>query len=226
MLKILIVKSDETEPETPLDRLESRFQERAKFRRASDIETAFDYLDRGDIACIVLDLQLVDPDGREPFATLHEKHPTIPIIVLSTPRDEGRASSALLAGAAELLVKGVTTEEAVFGRIVSVLEKTQVHDAELLDSGRASPEASTKRPHQRYIPIDVVDSSDPPHTSTAPSLPPNPELPTIETPLDALNRRLDNLEHLTTGLARDLRCLTWIVGGAIATLVIWFLLQS
>lgn len=151
-MKILIVEDDSTEREVLRHLLELRFQQEAKFRGAEDLKTAFAYLDRGDVDCIVLDLQLPVSDGKDTFSTLHTKYPAIPIIVMTHNQDRDLALDIIRKGAADYLIKSFTTDETMFRRIVFAVDRQkrglQIPYDQLPAAmvERKDPEAITRRP--------------------------------------------------------------------------------
>lgn len=147
-MKILIVENDSSERDVLRHLLESRFQERAKFREADDLETALNYLTRGDVDCIVLDLPFLDSDGKGLFAALHTQYPDIPILVMGHEADRIFALEMLVDGAADYVVKDVTDHEALFRRIVLAVELQKGHDARHGEFvTRRDPNTITARPH-------------------------------------------------------------------------------
>lgn len=155
-MKILIVEDDSIQREVLRQLLEARFQQEAKLREADNLKTAFGYLSRGDIDCVVLDLQLPDSDGRDTFLSLHDKYPEIPIVVMTNNLDRTLALDMIASGAADYLIKNFTNDEEIFRRIVFAVERLrtglkvpydQLAEASRDEGRRKDPEAITKRPH-------------------------------------------------------------------------------
>ena len=122
-MRILIVEDSPTDRQLLRYLLEERFHNEAKFREAGNLETAFRYLEMGNIDCVVLDLQLPDSAGRETFQKINERHPYVPIIVMTHNKDRVLALDMIKEGAADYILKDFTNEEDIFQRIVFSIEK-------------------------------------------------------------------------------------------------------
>lgn len=124
-MKILIVEDSKSERDLLKYLLESRFQQEAKFREASNLETATSYLLRGDVDCVLLDLQLPDSAGRETFLKLATRFPQVPVIVMTNNKDRALALDLIQLGAADFVSKKFTDEEELFRRVLFAIEKHQ-----------------------------------------------------------------------------------------------------
>lgn len=122
-MKILIVEDSRSEREILKYLLESRFQNAAKFREAGSLDAAFGFLDRGDIDCVILDLQLPDSAGRETFEKLVKRHPEVPVVVMTNNKDRELALDMIQKGAQEFVIKNYTDEEELFRRVLFAIEK-------------------------------------------------------------------------------------------------------
>lgn len=197
MLKILIVK-DESSSQHDLTKLETQFQDKAKFRRASDLDTALDYLDRGDVSCILLDSALTDVDGRDAYATLRANYPEVPVGLLVG--EDGNTHLLNMDGGKSFHLHTATGPAEIFRQVVTVVErlgpKPSVPIADLLSSGRLGPDATTKPPRN---PLPVIVEA-----SGAPSTKP-------DEPVDDLTSRVRALEEWAAELAREMRFMTWVV---------------
>lgn len=204
-MKILIVGRDSTEPEALRDLSQARPLQEAKFRAAEDLKTAFQYLDRGDIDCIVLDLDGQDSEGRDAFRVLHSKYGHVPIIV--TTRDAESVGRELMqsGGAVDYLVKSLVGAEARFRRILFAIEchrrgpnhlddSLQMARPQNLAPGRADPDLITTRPHRlRTIHVPEV----------GPKLPP-PRKPRKASPEASLDPNCEELLPLEIDIEVDL----------------------
>lgn len=196
MLKILIVK-DESSSQHDLTTLGSRFQELARFRHAGDLDTALDYLDRGDVSCILLDSSLTDVDGRDVYETLRGKYPQIPLLLLVGKDGNTRL---LNADGMSFHVLPDTSATELFQQIVGVVERLgpRLSVPTALEHGRLGPDATTKPPRNPPLPVDIVEAA------TSPSGDP-------EEPIGDLASRVRAVEQQVISVARDLRFLTWVV---------------
>lgn len=122
-MKILIVEDSKNDRELMKYLLESRFQQTAKFREADNLKTAFDYLERGDIDCVILDLQLPDSVGKETFEKLVKRFPDVPVVVMTHNKDRELALDMIQKGAQEFVIKNFTDEEELFRRVLFAIEK-------------------------------------------------------------------------------------------------------
>lgn len=124
-MRILIVEDSPTDRRLLRYLLEARFQEEAKFREATTLEEALGYLARGNINCVILDLQLPDSTGRATFRDINSRYPDVPIIVMTHNKDRQLAIDMIAEGAADYLLKNYTDEEELFRRVVFAIEKHQ-----------------------------------------------------------------------------------------------------
>jgi len=138
-MRILIVEDNHQTRQLLLYLLQERFMEEAKFREASDLKTAFQYLhmwkdvDRRsridgksvDPICIVLDLSLPDSVGRETFLKFFKSFPDIPIVVMTNTNDRALAEEMVDMGAQDYILKNFTDEEEVFRRISFAIRRHQ-----------------------------------------------------------------------------------------------------
>jgi PAS domain S-box-containing protein len=63
-------------------------------------------LEEKEFDLVLLDLQLPDSEGLKTFTGIHERHPGIPVIVLTGTSDEDTAVKAVQLGAQDYLIKG------------------------------------------------------------------------------------------------------------------------
>ena len=80
-----------------------------------DIEVAgeagggFDACDQAELVqpdAIVMDLSMPDLDGIDAMRRIHERHPDVPVVILTAHADEGVEREAIEAGASGFLAKG------------------------------------------------------------------------------------------------------------------------
>jgi DNA-binding NarL/FixJ family response regulator len=124
-MRILIVEDSPTDRQLLKYLLEDKFKDQAKFREAPNLDTAFKYLDMGNIDCVVLDLQLPDSAGKETFEKITERFPDVPVIIMTHSKDRDLAIEMIRMGAADYIIKAGTNDEDIFRRIVFAVEKHQ-----------------------------------------------------------------------------------------------------
>jgi DNA-binding response OmpR family regulator len=137
-MRILIVEDNPSDQELLLEWLQEHFIQQAKFRVASDLKGAFDYLNRrhssllpGGVTadepyfhCILLDLGLPDSNGRDTFRAIHGAHSHIPIVVVSNNPDQSLAVELIREGAEDFILKNFSDTNDLFRRILFAVERS------------------------------------------------------------------------------------------------------
>jgi diguanylate cyclase (GGDEF)-like protein/PAS domain S-box-containing protein len=130
-LRILLVEDDdgyaflvrevlaEQGPETAVD-------------RAATLGEALDVLERGEHDCVLLDLGLPDADGVDGVRRLCERHPHVPVVVLTGHDDDAVADATLAVGAQDFVVKGSepSLRRAVRNATARAAAESRLHDSE------------------------------------------------------------------------------------------------
>ncbi len=152
-MRILIVEDSPNDRELLLELLQEHFMTQAKFRMASNLKEAFDYLSRRRqtltsipppmqpreptpqpepvqidepyFDCVILDLQLPDSTGRDTFRALHDKYPELPIVVVSHNKDQKLALDLIQEGAQDFILKNYTHTAEVFRRVLFAVQRKQ-----------------------------------------------------------------------------------------------------
>lgn len=209
MLKILIVKDESFQRD--LTTLETRFQELARFRHAGDLGTALDYLDRGDVSCILLQSGLTDADGQKIHGALRGKYPRVPIGFLV---GEDGFTQLLGMDGMDFHVHHGTPDTELFRTIVAMVEKhgprLSVSTADLLSQGRLGPDATTKPPRNPPLPVDIVEAATASSGDT-------------EEPIDDLPSRVRALEEQAAAFAREVRLATFMAAVIVVLCVVFML---
>jgi DNA-binding NarL/FixJ family response regulator len=79
--------------------------------QAGSVAGARERMAEGGIDAAVVDVPLPDEGAAEMIRDLHDANPSVPVLVLTHPADEGVRGRFLGAGAREVLPKSITLEE-------------------------------------------------------------------------------------------------------------------
>jgi len=119
--------------------LQEHFKDKAKFREASDLASAHDFLKRGNVDCILLDLQLPDSSGIDTFLHVFTAYPHIPIIVVSHNSHLELATQMVRAGAEDFILKNYTNTTAIFRRVLFAVERNNRNRKRLMSDRPTEP---------------------------------------------------------------------------------------
>lgn len=138
-MRILIVEDNAADRELLLELLQDHFMKQAKFRMATNIRDAFEYLERRHshpsivpgippteapyFDCVILDLQLPDSMGRETFRSIHRRFPDLPIVIVSHNKDQQLALDLIREGAQDFILKDYTNTTDIFRRVLFAVER-------------------------------------------------------------------------------------------------------
>jgi phosphoserine phosphatase RsbU/P len=150
MIRILIVDDSPSDRELLTFSLQEHFKTEAKFREASDLRTAHEYLKRGNIDAIVLDLQLPDSSGLDTFLRVRNAYPQIPIVIVSHTRNLELAKQMIRLGAEDFINKEFHVNTTVlFHRVVFAIERNTRNRLMLMSTDPPPPfddEPTTEMP--------------------------------------------------------------------------------
>jgi two-component system, cell cycle response regulator len=104
-MKILLVEDNKDEAKAAIDVLKSAGKG-VEITHVEKLSIAFKRLSREHFDAIVLDMELLDTHGLDPFEQILGSLARMPIVLLTTPDDEAMASKALQHGAQDYLIKG------------------------------------------------------------------------------------------------------------------------
>ena len=124
-MKILVVEDNPADRELITLALQEHFETRVLFREVSDLESAHEYLKRGSVDCIVLDLGLPDSSGLDTFTRIYMAYPHIPIVVVSNTGSLALAKDIFKTGAEDFIIKDYTNTNTLFRRIVFAVERVR-----------------------------------------------------------------------------------------------------
>lgn len=123
MIRVLIVEDNPTDRELLVFALQDHFKTEAKFREVSDLRSAHEYLKRGNVDCIILDLQLPDSSGIDTFLHVYTAYPGIPIVIVSHNSNLELAKQMVKTGAEDFILKDFTNTVAIFRRVLFAIER-------------------------------------------------------------------------------------------------------
>lgn len=104
--QILMIEDDDQDVEIVRELLNTQ-QNSVNLQHRRSLSQGISYLHESDsIDLVLLDLCLSDTQGLDTFHTVHERFPTLPLVILSGNTDETIAIEAMKEGAQDFLVKG------------------------------------------------------------------------------------------------------------------------
>jgi PAS domain S-box-containing protein len=125
-VRLLAVEDNPGDYRLILELLEETRLASFKVHNASRLLTAINMLQEVIFDVVLLDLNLPDSQGLDTFSMLHEKHPEIPIVVLTGTLDEDLAIKAIDEGAQDYLFKDELTARDLSHTIIFAIERKKV----------------------------------------------------------------------------------------------------
>ena len=160
-MRILIVEDNPQDRELLVFALQEHFKTEAKFREARDLAMAHEYLQRGGVDAVVLDLQLPDSSGLSTFTRIHTAYPHLPIIVVSHDTNLELAVDIVQRGAEDVIIKDFTNTTVLFRRILFAIERGVRNRALWMTEPPPPPEPSpSDEPIPSTLPSRVSGAGD------------------------------------------------------------------
>jgi PAS domain S-box-containing protein len=128
-IKVLLVEDDEVYVCLLRETLGSFHAAQFELIWSPDLGDALLRLEQEVFDVVLLDLTLPDSQGLATFSRLHQKAPTLPMIVLTGVEDENQALEAVREGAQEYLVKGQVHGKMLMRVMRYAIERKQVEQA-------------------------------------------------------------------------------------------------
>jgi two-component system cell cycle response regulator len=128
-IRVLIIADNERELRRLHGAVAGRGGTQFDFTHAAQVSDALKRLADQKVNAVLLDLSLSGGHDLAPLQMLHDQHPEMPIIVLSSVDDEALAMRALKAGAQDSLVKGQVDGALLVRAIRYAIERQQLHAA-------------------------------------------------------------------------------------------------
>ena len=105
-VEVLYVEDNPADADAVRQMLRGEDHGRFALRCVQRLEEAIELLQGKTFEVVLLDLSLPDSNGLEAFTTLHDRHPSQPIVILTGLDDESLSFAAFRQGAQDYLVKG------------------------------------------------------------------------------------------------------------------------
>lgn len=121
-LQLLIVEHDDA----AVRRIEALLESaggRFSAHRVRELHEALEYLGRGAVDVVLLDLDLPDSQGLVTFERLHAFSPQVPVVVLTDQADEETALASVQGGAQDFLVEAELTAGILSRALVYAVER-------------------------------------------------------------------------------------------------------
>lgn len=125
-LQILLIEDSLEDADLVQEILENADQTRWKVTVVEKLRLALEQLSHHSFDVILSDLSLPDAHGLETIAQLHEADPTLPIIVLTSLKDEAMALEAVRQGAQDYLIKGQINTDGMIRAIRYAIERSRM----------------------------------------------------------------------------------------------------
>jgi len=140
-MRILIIEDNPQDRELLTFALQEHFKTEAKFREAPDLQSAHGFLSRGNVDCIILDLNLPDSSGIDTFLHVYTAYPNIPIVIVTHNSNLELAKQMVRTGAEDYILKDFTNTTVLFRRVLFAVERNQRNRSRLMSKPPATEPA-------------------------------------------------------------------------------------
>jgi len=124
-LNVLLIEDNPGDARLIRELLAGTGDDRFRLQIAVDLAAGLAQLTAGGADVLLLDLSLPDSQGFDSFASIHDRFPALPIIVLTGLDDETLATRAVREGAQDYLVKGQIDGHLLVRAIRYAIERKQ-----------------------------------------------------------------------------------------------------
>ncbi len=128
-INILIIEDDAVFVEMIREILSKNQNPAAYLEHRNSLSKGLDYLTENRPDIILLDLGLPDSQGIESFLNIHQRSPSIPIVVMTALDDDEVALNSVRQGAQDYLVKKDVDSNLLIRSILYALERHQLQEA-------------------------------------------------------------------------------------------------
>ena len=128
-IKVLVIADSQREMRRLHSAVPGPLASQFDLMHVEHVSDALHHMSERKFDAVLLDLSLSDGEDLKPLKLLHEQHPDLPIIVMSSEDDEALAMRALKVGAQDSLAKNSLDGHLLVRAIRYAIERQQLHAA-------------------------------------------------------------------------------------------------
>ena len=125
-IKCLLVENDTKYYELIRDMLASSYDFSIKLNYCETLKGAVEFLTQEEASIVLLDLNLSDSQGIDTFDKIHEKFPTLPVVIISGEPNDSIAIEIVKKGAQDFIYKGDLKQNLLIRTIVYAIERKKL----------------------------------------------------------------------------------------------------